>query len=174
VLPQSFQQLGAKHDVTILAALATLYVNDHALAVDVTHLQVRQLGSAHSGSVERHEDRPIEGSCGGIDQPPDFFRTEYLGQPDDSLRVRSFVDAPGFLERLDEEKPQCTDSLVDGVRGQLSFTEQVGLILADVLWAQGVRRPMEVAGEILYRHEVRPYGTLGVISTLELFEHQFA
>jgi hypothetical protein len=33
---------------------------------------------------------------------------------------------------------------------------------------------MEVAGDILYRHEVRPYGTLGVISTLEFFEHQFA
>lgn len=131
VLPQGFQQLGAQHDVTVLAALATLYVNDHALAVDVADLQMRQLRSAHSGGIQRHENRAIEGSCGGIDQPPNFLRTEYFGQPDHSLRVRSLVNTPGFLERLDEEKPQRTDSLVDGIRGQLSFTEQVGLVLAD-------------------------------------------
>ena len=46
------------------------------------------------------------------------------------------------------------------IRGQLSFTEQVGLLLPDVLWAQRVRRLMEVAGEILNGHEVRPHGTL--------------
>jgi hypothetical protein len=41
VLSQRFQQRGAEHDVTILAAFSTLYVNDHSPAVDVTDLLMR-------------------------------------------------------------------------------------------------------------------------------------
>src|SRR5579864_3284951 len=160
MLPECLQQLGAEHEVAVLATLSALYVNHHSLAVNVANLQMREFGPAHSGRIERHQDRAIERSRCGVDEPRDLLRAEYLGQPDDSLRVRSFVNTPSLLECLDEEKPQCTDSLVDGVRGQLSFTEQVGLVLADVLRAQRVRGLLEVAGEILDRHEVRPYGIL--------------
>src|SRR5260370_39560720 len=113
MLPQGFQQLGAQHDVTVLAAFSTLYVNDHSMAVDVTDLQMRQLGSAHSGRVERHQDRAIERSRSTIDQPRDLLRAEYLGQPNDSLRLRSLVGAPGLLQCLAEEQPQGPDSLAD-------------------------------------------------------------
>ena len=59
--------------------------------------------------------------------------------------------------------------------GSQAFVPGTGkLVLADVLWAQRVRRLTEVAGEILDGHEVRPRGTLGIISTLEFFEHQVA
>src|SRR5579872_6105010 len=110
---------------------------------------MRQLGSAHSGRVERHQDRAIERSRRRIDQLRDLLRAEYLWQPDGSLRVRSLVDIPSLPECLDEEKPQRPDPLIDAIRGQLPFTEQVGLVLADVLRAQCVRWLMEVAGEIL-------------------------
>src|SRR6516165_5719493 len=36
---QCLEQLRAEHDVTVLAALASPDVNDHALAVDITDLQ---------------------------------------------------------------------------------------------------------------------------------------
>lgn len=87
--------------------------------------------------LERHQDRAIEGSRRGVDQPPDFLGTEYLGQPEDPLWVRSLFDTPGLPQCLDEEESQCPDSLIDRVRGQLPFTEQVGLVLTDVLRAQG-------------------------------------
>ena len=135
VLPQSVQQLGAEHDVTVLTALSTLYVNDHSLAVDVGDLQMRQLSPANSGRIERHQDRAVERSRRRIDQPRDFLRAEYPGQPDDSLGVWGLVDTPSPLECLDKEKPQGTDSLVDAIRDQLSFPEQVSLILTDMLWA---------------------------------------
>ena len=160
VLSQRFQQLGAEHDVAILAALSTLDVKDHSPAVDVADLQTRQLGSAHSGRVERHQDGAIEQSGRRIDPLRDFLGAENPGQPDDSLWVRGLVDTPGLLECLDEEEPQCPDALVDAVGGQLSFAKQVGLVLANVLRAQRVGRLMEIAGEILNGHEVRPHGTL--------------
>jgi hypothetical protein len=124
-------------------------VNDHSLTVDVADLQMRQLSPANSGRVECHQDRAIERSRRRIDQPRDFLGAEYPGQPDDSLGVWSLVDTPGLLQCLDEEKTQGPDSLVDAIRSQLSFPEQVSLILADVLGAQRIGRPTKVAGESL-------------------------
>ena len=42
------------------------------------------------------------------------------------------------LRELDEEETQCPDSLIDAVRSELSFPEQVSLILADVFGAQRI------------------------------------
>ena len=58
----------------------------------------------------------------------------------------------------------CTDA-------QFPLLEQVHLIRADVLLAQLVRRTMEVPGEIFHDLQVRFYGSLREITTLELFQH---
>src|SRR5713226_3027788 len=42
MLSECFQQLGAEHEVAVLAALSALYVNHHSLAVNVADLQMRQ------------------------------------------------------------------------------------------------------------------------------------
>ena len=47
VVAQRIEQLRAEHDVTALATLASPDVNDHALAVDITDLQVRDLSLAN-------------------------------------------------------------------------------------------------------------------------------
>ena len=46
------EQLGAEHDVAVLASLATLDVYDHALGIDVADFQVGEFGAAGPGSVE--------------------------------------------------------------------------------------------------------------------------
>lgn len=53
VLAQFFEQLGAEHDIAVLAALSSLDVNHHALAVDIADLQVGYLGTPQASSVER-------------------------------------------------------------------------------------------------------------------------
>ncbi len=45
VLAQGFEQDGTEHDVPILAALATLEVDDHPLTIDVADLQASQFGA---------------------------------------------------------------------------------------------------------------------------------
>src|SRR5687767_2813880 len=69
MLAQSFEQFGAEHDVAVLTPLSALNVDHHALAVDVAHLQMRQLGSAHSGCVERHQDGAVERTRCSVDKP---------------------------------------------------------------------------------------------------------
>ena len=59
---QFVEQDRAEHHVAILATLAALDVNDHALAVHVADFQASQLGVADSGGVESHEHGAIEGS----------------------------------------------------------------------------------------------------------------
>src|ERR1039457_1943105 len=49
VFSQVFQQIRAKRDISILASLAFLNMDHHALAVDVRHLQMCQFGSPYSG-----------------------------------------------------------------------------------------------------------------------------
>src|SRR5258708_20726303 len=73
MLTQFLEQLWAKHHVAIFTSLATLDVNDHALTVDVRNFQVGQLGAPHSGSIERHQQRAMEGSASRIDEARHFF-----------------------------------------------------------------------------------------------------
>src|ERR1700720_2246168 len=49
--PQQIEQARREHDVTVLAALALLDADDHALAVDVGDLERDHLGGAQTGAV---------------------------------------------------------------------------------------------------------------------------
>ena len=62
VLPQGFEQDGTEHDVSILAAFAALDMDDHAWAIDVTHLESSDLSTAPAGPVEGHQDDAVEGT----------------------------------------------------------------------------------------------------------------
>src|SRR5215469_12897274 len=106
VLAQFFEQLGAEHDIAVFAALSSEDMNHHALAVDIADLQVRYLSTTQASSVERHEQRAMEGSAGGIDESCDFFLAENRRKVMVLFRIGSLGDAPGFLERLDVEKAQ--------------------------------------------------------------------
>src|SRR5471032_3078431 len=46
VQAQSVQQLGAEHDIAILASLTAADMNHHSLAVDIADLQPRDFGAA--------------------------------------------------------------------------------------------------------------------------------
>src|SRR6185295_16555987 len=55
-VPQGFQQLGGKHDVSVFLALALLHANDHALAIDMGGLQADGLGDAQPSRVASGQD----------------------------------------------------------------------------------------------------------------------
>ena len=55
-------------------------MNDHALAVDIAHLEPDQLGAAHPGAIKNHQERALEQAAAGVDQASDFFPAEDLGQ----------------------------------------------------------------------------------------------
>jgi hypothetical protein len=103
-----------------------------------------------------------------------FFRAQDAGKGSRLLRIRCIGHAPGFLDRLRVEEPQSRKSLRHRGCSQLSLTEQIRLVLANVLRSELIRRAVKVTRKILNRLDVAVDGSLSVITTLEFFEHHFA
>src|SRR5208282_797851 len=133
---QGIEQLGAEHDVTVLASPN---MDDHSLAVDIADLQVRHFCATCARGIERHQQDAMKGKLCRVDQACDFFRAEYLGQVQNLLRIRRFGNAPAALQHLDIEKAQSGQALRYGFRSQLPTGEQRGLILANMLGCQADR-----------------------------------
>ena len=55
VFAQSFEQLRAEHDLSILAAFARPDADDHPLTVDVAYLETGEFGAANAGRIQGHE-----------------------------------------------------------------------------------------------------------------------
>src|ERR1700680_1297448 len=106
MLTQFLEQLWAKHHVAIYAPLATLDVNDHALTVAIRNFQVGQLGASHSGSVECHQQRAMEGSASRIDESRHFFLAHDRGNVLGPFRIGGLGYAPAPLESLGIEEPK--------------------------------------------------------------------
>src|SRR5438445_5978757 len=171
---QFFEQDWAEHDVAVLPALAVLNVHDHASAIDVADLQARELGAAHAGTVEGHQNGAIEGSRRSIDELCYFFLAEDSGQAIALLGIGSVGNAPGPLERLDVEEAQGAEMVGHRTGSQFVQGEELGLVRADVLRSQVIGRAVEVLSEALDEANVTLCGSFRVMTTLEFFQHHFA
>src|SRR5260370_27804475 len=74
-----------------------------------------------------------KGVGGGFDKTVYFFPAEDGRQVQRLLRIRREVRAPRLLQRLDIEEPDSPQMLDNGVELELSFAEQIRLVLAAVL-----------------------------------------
>jgi hypothetical protein len=101
-----FEQDGAQHHVAILATLAALDVENHALAVHVADLEASQLRVPNPSRVESQEHGAIKSSRSGVDELRYLFLTENGGQAVAFLRIGSVGNAPRPFERLNIEEPQ--------------------------------------------------------------------
>jgi len=174
VSAQFLEQDGAEHDVSVLATFAALNVHDHASAVDIADLQARELGAAHAGAVEGHQNGAIEGSRRSLDELCYFFLTENGGQAIALLGIGSVGNAPGPLERLDVEEAQGAEMVGHRTGSQFVHGEELGLVLANVLRSQAIGRAVEVLGEPLDQANVTLCGSLRVMTSLEFLQHHFA
>ncbi len=163
---QFFEQDGAEHDVAVLVTFAVLNVHDHASTIDVADLQPRELGAAHAGTVEGHQNGAIEGSRRSIDELCHFFLAEDSGQAIALLGIGSVGNAPGPFERLDVEEAQGAEMVGHRTGSQFVQGEELGLVLADVLRSQAIGRAVEVLSKALDEANVTPRGSLRVMTTL--------
>ena len=174
MLTQHLEQFRTKQHIPVLASLAALDVNHHALAVDVADFQVRQFRAPHAGGVERHQQSAMARRACRVDQSRDFFLAENGWQVKCPLRIGRLRDAPGLLERLAVEEPQSRQTLRNGARRQLPLLKQLGLIFTNVPGAQTVRRTVESSSKFFDCADVTACGSLGVITTLEFLQHHFS
>src|SRR5580658_1219243 len=147
-------------------------MNDHPLTVDVGDLQVTQLGSSQPSCIQRHQHRAMHQVPSRINQTSDLFRTEYRRQLPGALGKRNLIEQIGTSKGLDVEKTQSRTSALDRARRQLPIAEQVHLVLANMAWAQALRRAMEVLREILHRVDIAADSAWGIVATLEFVQHQ--
>ena len=78
------------------------------------------------------------------------------------------------MQRAHEEEPQCGHVVLDGSRAELELPEQIGLVAAQMIRTELVRRLVEVLCEPLDETQIAPRRAGRVVATLELFEHHFA
>ena len=164
----------AKRHVAVAAALARPNVNQLALAVDIVDLQMAQFGATHPRRVKRHEHRPVQQVTGGIDELAHFLLTQHNRKAAYRLGKGNMLQHVVTFERLHEEEAQCGDPLHNGSGAELLLLEKIALKSPDVIWAQLIRRTVKVFGELPDCQQVRPYGSLRVITTLEFLQHHFA
>ena len=169
-----FQQLGTEQHIAISAPLAALYMNHHALAVDVVDFQARQLRVPDASGVERHEKDALVGRTSGVDQLRDFLLAEDRREAMCLFRVGRFGDAPGPVESLGVEKTQSRQAGRDSPRRQLPLLKQLRLIFANLPRPQAVRREIESPSKILDGADVTTCGIFRVITALEFLQHSFS
>ena len=78
VVAQCLEQLRAKHDIAILAPLAAVDMNDHALAVDVADLQMGHFGATRARGIQSHQHDAMKGTVRRVDQTRDLLLAENL------------------------------------------------------------------------------------------------
>jgi hypothetical protein len=111
---------------------------------------------------------------GGFDQPLHFFDAENTWQwPLPLWHGEMFMHVPP-LQRFHVQETKRCDLLLNGARGQVKIAKQMDLILTNLIRTELLRRSSEVGRESLYRFDVGSNRILGVITTLELIQHQLA
>jgi len=63
---QFLVQVGAEHNVAVLADLALLDMHHHAGRIDIGEFEGRTLGATHASTIEGHENGAIEGDRRGV------------------------------------------------------------------------------------------------------------
>ena len=101
---QFLVQIGAEHNVAVLAAFALLDMHHHARRIDIGEFEGRTLGTTHASTIEGHENGAIEGDRRGVNQAGDLLRTPDDREVNPLFRVGYFVPVPGALQDLAEEE----------------------------------------------------------------------
>ena len=113
---QQFEQLRRQHGVAVLAALALLDPQQHALGVDIADLERDNFGDAQPGAVGGGERRLVLRPRCRLQQQRHLLDAEHRRQP---ARVRHDGEPAGQIrpvERHGEEEAQRRDRAVDARR----------------------------------------------------------
>src|SRR6201984_568183 len=168
------QKLFAQGNITVMSAFPLANVNHHPLAVDIGDLKTAQFRAADTRGVQGHEHRAVEEVTGRVDKLGYFLGTQDLRELAIAFGSRNIFEQIASLQRLDIEDAKPRHMQLHSASIQLLLLKQVGLILAQVMWTEPVGRLMEMPGEFLDDPDVGFYGTLSVITTLEVSQHHLA
>ncbi len=137
--PEQFKQLRRQHRVTVLAALALLDADQHALAVDVVGSEVCDLRHPQSGAVRDAQRGAVLDARCRLEQPPYLLDAQHVGQLAGTRREDQPARQVGPVKRHAKQEPQrryrgADDGLSDTVLALLKLEAPY------VLGSRGLRR----------------------------------
>src|SRR5271163_5050153 len=117
------EQLQAKHDIAVPGTLAFPDMDNRALAVDVTDLQMSRFCAARAGGIHGHQQDAMEGCIRRLNQSRDFFLAEYPWKMTHLLRIGRLRDAPAALQHVNIKETQSRQPQDYSVRAELERGE---------------------------------------------------
>src|SRR5215469_8456107 len=172
VLTQGLQQRGTQGHLAVTGAFALANVQDHALAIDVTHFKQRGFGPANAGPVEHHEHGAMQGIGRRFDQTSYFFLAQHHRQFLRSFGINQVIEGQIVsLYNLLVEKTQRRHVYLDAACCALLFVEPVELVSAYLLGAKFSWRLAKILGELLDSMDITASSLWGIVATLDFLQH---
>lgn len=125
VAPEFLEEPLGQEGVAILRALALVHANRHAIRVDVRDLEVDDFADPEPRGVGRHEQGPVLGVVGRVEQPADLLLAQDLRQLGRLFRGRDAELRTIALERLVVQEAQSVEHDVAATPRQLPLHSQV-------------------------------------------------
>lgn len=140
--PQQFQELRREHGVAIPASLALLDADQHACAVDIIDLEVRDLRYAQARAIGDTERGLVLDTRCCFEQPRRFLHAQHVRQLAWMAHDHQHTCQIPPLQRHQEQEPQRRDRAVDG-RGPDAALMLIQLEATDVLGRRSIGRASE-------------------------------
>ena len=150
---QALEQHRREHGVAILATLALLDAQRHALTVDVTDLERHHLARAQPSAVGHRERGLVLQVAGRSDQAGHFLAAQHHRQRLRNTHRAHLVHQFAVIERDLEEELQAGDRGIERDRRD-SVIHQMQLIAPQILDTGGVGRAPEKPGKLAHRANV--------------------
>ncbi len=152
VTPEHGQQTGRQHDIAIFAAFAFLHAHQHALGIDVAHLQRDGFRDAQSGSVAGHQSGAVLETGNAVEKLAYLFRAENNRQLVGPTHTGKTLLAPRHFQCCQIQELHRGNERVDALRRQFLLVQQVQFVLPDRLQVQvlgaGIVEPREI-GDVM-------------------------
>jgi hypothetical protein len=134
LLAEQFQGALGQGNIAITIALATADVEEHALGVDVTHLETQTFTQAKAAGVDGGQTNAMVQPRNLGENTADFLGRENHRQLELGIGADQFqLLGPGAFESLFPEELESADELGGGLAGHLLDGLQVDAVLADLL-----------------------------------------
>ena len=171
VLAEQLQGRVGQGDVTILAALAVMDVNQLPGAVDVTDLEVSAFLQAQSTGIDGGETSPIAKQSDLRENLSHFFPAEDDGQLLFSRRAHQLERGQRTLEGVLVEELQAAQGDGGAAAGPVLDVLDVEKVLPQFFVADLIRRLVIVLGQLADGPDIHLLGACRHATQLQVFDH---
>src|SRR5271155_5091690 len=139
-------------------ALSLTDRDDLALAVDIRHLQIDELGNPQPGAIDGHQDGAV------FEVRRDLEECCYFGRAQDQRKllllpmVRNMFNHPVSVQDIVVEKTQRTYGFVEHRPRELFLLNQEQLILTDMFRSEPIWLDFKMFGKVGHATDVSALG----------------